>query len=106
MNAFQRKFVGEVRRCEELEKTFSKYLLTVFQSMCSELFTLVLFLPPFLLPVSILGAGDQSFPYAAIAWSPPPSVPNAVGPSTSRTYYHRGGEREAGQRAQRGGQPL
>lgn len=26
MNAFQRKFVGEVRRCEELEKTFSKYL--------------------------------------------------------------------------------
>lgn len=28
MNAFQRKFVGEVRRCEELEKTFSKYLLT------------------------------------------------------------------------------
>lgn len=31
MNAFQRKFVGEVRRCEELEKTFSKYLLAVSQ---------------------------------------------------------------------------
>lgn len=29
MNAFQRKFVGEVRRCEELEKTFSMSLLTV-----------------------------------------------------------------------------
>ncbi len=26
MNAFQRKFVSEVRRCEELEKTFSKSL--------------------------------------------------------------------------------
>lgn len=25
VNAFQRKFVGEVRRCEELEKTFSTY---------------------------------------------------------------------------------
>ena len=24
VNAFQRKFVGEVRRCEELEKTFSE----------------------------------------------------------------------------------
>lgn len=31
MNAFQRKFVGEVRRCEELEKTFSKYLLIFSQ---------------------------------------------------------------------------
>lgn len=29
MNAFQRKFVGEVRRCEELEKTFSKSLVQV-----------------------------------------------------------------------------
>lgn len=27
VNAFQRKFVGEVRRCEELEKTFCKCLL-------------------------------------------------------------------------------
>uniref|UniRef100_A0A8C7SFN4 V-type proton ATPase subunit a n=1 Tax=Oncorhynchus mykiss TaxID=8022 RepID=A0A8C7SFN4_ONCMY len=26
VNSFQRKFVGEVRRCEELEKTFCKYL--------------------------------------------------------------------------------
>lgn len=25
VNAFQRKFVGEIRRCEELEKTFSEY---------------------------------------------------------------------------------
>ena len=26
VNSFQRKFVGEVRRCEELEKTFSEYI--------------------------------------------------------------------------------
>uniref|UniRef100_A0A3B4AZ74 V-type proton ATPase subunit a n=1 Tax=Periophthalmus magnuspinnatus TaxID=409849 RepID=A0A3B4AZ74_9GOBI len=26
VNAFQRKFIGEIRRCEELQKTFSKYL--------------------------------------------------------------------------------
>lgn len=26
VNAFQRKFVGEVRRCEELEKTFCEFL--------------------------------------------------------------------------------
>ncbi|CDQ99875.1 unnamed protein product [Oncorhynchus mykiss] len=26
VNSFQRKFVGEVRRCQELEKTFSEYL--------------------------------------------------------------------------------
>lgn len=29
VNAFQRKFVGEVRRCEELEKTFSKRWLVL-----------------------------------------------------------------------------
>uniref|UniRef100_A0A672YQ59 V-type proton ATPase subunit a n=1 Tax=Sphaeramia orbicularis TaxID=375764 RepID=A0A672YQ59_9TELE len=31
VNAFQRKFVGEVRRCEELEKTFSMCLFYCFQ---------------------------------------------------------------------------
>lgn len=82
MNAFQRRFVGEVRRCEELEKTFSKYLLTVSQVYVSLLFPFVLFLSLFILPLSILGAGDQSVPYTTIAWSPPPSMSNAVGPST------------------------
>lgn len=99
VNAFQRKFVGEVRRCEELEKTFSKYLL-----IFSKHYLPLCCFWPFLLPFSILGAEDQSFPYATAAWSPPPSTPNAFGPSASWTYYHRGGEWEAGQRAQRGGQ--
>lgn len=47
MNAFQRKFVGEVRRCEELEKTFSKYLLTVFQVCVRSYLPLGCFCPLF-----------------------------------------------------------
>lgn len=59
--------------------------------------------PSFLL-FSILRAGDKPFPYTTTAWSPPPSVSNTFGPSAPWTHHHRGGEWEAGQRAQRGGQ--
>lgn len=41
VNAFQRKFVGEIRRCEELEKTFSRclfYKLTILQTIVVPLF--------------------------------------------------------------------
>lgn len=103
MNAFQRKFVGEVRRCEELEKTFSKYLLIILHVFI-DVISFVLALSDLLyLPFSLPGAGDQSFPVSTPAGSPSPSMPDAFGPSAPRTYHHRGGEWEASQRAQRGG---
>lgn len=66
VNAFQRKFVGEVRRCEELEKTFCKCLLVELQI----LFSLMLFyFGPFWPPLS---AVQPSWSRRSIAPCPHP----------------------------------
>lgn len=91
---------GDVKNLKKLLVSiclpFPKYIWAWFNLFCC--------FWPFFLPFSILGAGDQPFPYTSIAGSSPPSIPNAFGSSAPWTYYHRGGERKAGQGAQRGGQ--
>lgn len=63
-------------------KNLKKHLVSICSSFLTIIYLLCCF-RPFFLPFSILDAGDQSFPYATAAWSPPPSIPNAFGPSAS-----------------------
>lgn len=80
----------------------SVYLLSCVFYFHSCRFTLALSDLLYLL-LSLPGAGDQSLPVPSLAAAPSPTVPDTFGPSAPRIDHHRGGEREAGQGAQRGG---
>lgn len=90
VNAFQRKFVGEVRRCEELEKTFSKCFLIflyVHVHPCSFFITCVMIyhlslLAFFIRPSAFLEAEIKRYLSPPLQGPlPPPSiVPSAPQP--------------------------
>lgn len=108
VNSFQRKFVGEVRRCEEMEKTFGEFHLhcrfphraptSVSDSISNARPSLY---PPTPTP-SLPGAGDRPLP---VPDAPCPSAAAPAHPTRSaaqRAAHHWGGERETCSWAQRG----